>query len=196
MATMDISAVCIGTRTFAALVLVWASAVDAGELHRWVDEGGEVHYTDAPPPESARGPESDAGQAGEREADATRARTAADERAAQSRRDHVLRQSYSSVADIERTRDRRLDGVDGEIGLAEHRVEQARQRIDRYDRLLTELPEDNEHRVEMKRQRAEARERLQRRREELEQVRAKRMRMEARFTRDIERFRELMSGRD
>ncbi len=120
---------------------------------------------------------------------------AAAERAEQSRRDHILRRSYSSVADIERTRDRRLDGVDAEIDLAEHLVEQARQQIERYDRLLADLPADNEHRAEMERQRAEARERLGRRLEELERVCAKRERVEARFAQDIERFRELMAER-
>jgi chromosome segregation ATPase len=182
-----------GTCALAALVFAWATVVDASDTYRWVDEAGDVHYTDAPPPESARRP------AAETERESADADARAQEKAAaerQARRDHVLQQSYSSVADIERTRDRRLDGVDGEIGLAKHRVEQARRRVERYQRLLADLPEDNEHRAEMERQQTEARERLQRRERELEQARAKRARMEARFERDIKRFRELTAERE
>lgn len=195
MAETDTSTACFGTRAVVALALLWTPVVGAGELHRWVDESGEVHYTDAPPPESARSAGPDKGQSEEDAAAQTRKETAAPERAERSRRDRVLWESYSSVADIERTRDRRLEAVDGEIGLAEHRVDRVRDRIERYDRLLAELPEDKEHRDEIERQRATARERLERRREELEQVQARRMRMAARFTREIERFRELVADR-
>lgn len=196
MTVTDASPVWPGTRAVVVLAILWAPAVGAGELHRWVDEGGEVHYTDAPPPESARTTGSDEGQKKEEAAAREREEAAAAERAERSRRDRVLWESYSSVADIERTRDRRLDAVDGEIGLAEHRVERVRDQIDRYDRLLADLPEDNEHREEMERQRAAARERLERRRNELEQVQVRRMRMEARFAREIERFRELVADRE
>lgn len=189
MAMTEVSAARIGNRVLVAFALMWAPVVGAGELHRWVDESGAIHYTDAPPPESARRGDANAGAGEKPDAAAREAEQAvADER---SRRDHMLRQSYSSVADIERTRDRRLEGVDGEIGMAKHRVEQVRALIERYDRLLADLPEDNEHRAEIRQQRAEARERLQRRQQELEQARARRARMEARFEEDIERFREL-----
>ena len=186
------------THALAALALLWTHAAGAGELYRWVDEAGEVHYTDAPPPESARGAGPDAEPEKEQEDAAARSRekAAGAERAERSRRDRVLWESYSSVADIKRTRDRRLEAVDGEIGLAEHRVERARDQIERYDRLLADLPEDNEHRVEMERQRADANERLERRVGELEHIQARRMRMEARFAREIERFRELTADRE
>ncbi len=196
MAVTDTSIACFGTRTVVALALLWSPVVAAGELHRWVDETGEVHYTDAPPPESARSAGSGEGQSKEDAAAKAREDAAAAERSERSRRDRVLWESYSSVADIERTRDRRLEAVDGEIGLAEHRVQRVRDQIAHYDRLLADLPEDNEHRDEMERQRAAARERLERRRDELEQVQARRMRMEARFAREIERFRELVAERE
>lgn len=195
MAMTGTTAACIGTRALVALALLWTPAVGAGELHRWVDENGAIHYTDAPPPESARAEDPDGEQAQEDAGARAREDAAAAEHAERSRRDRVLWESYSSVAEIERTRDRRLESVDGEIDLAEHRVERARQRIERYDRLLADLPEDDEHRAEMERQRGDARERLQQRRQALERVRAKRDRMEARFARDIERFRELMADR-
>ncbi len=196
MTVTDTSTVCLGTRAVVVLALLWIPAVGAGELHRWVDESGEVHYTDAPPPESARRARPDEEQKKEDAAAREREEAAAAERAERSRRDRVLWESYSSVTDIERTRDRRLEAVDGEIGLAEHRVKRVRDQIERYDRLLADLPEDNEHRDEMQRQRAAARERLERRRNELERVQARRMRMEARFAREIERFRELVADRE
>lgn len=196
MTVTETSTACAATSALMVLALLCAPAVGAGELHRWVDEDGEIHYTDAPPPESARSPGSDEGQSERDAAGEAGDEAAASERAEQARQDRALWQSYSSVADIERTRDRRLEAVDGEIGLAEHRVERVRDRIERYDRLLADLPEDNEHREEMERQRAAARERLERRRNELEQVQARRTRMEARFAREIERFRELVADRE
>ncbi|MDZ7787734.1 MAG: DUF4124 domain-containing protein [Halofilum sp. (in: g-proteobacteria)] len=196
MAVTQTSAGSGAARALVAFVLLWAPAAGAGELHRWVDEGGDVHYTDAPPPESARSAGPDEAEDKE-DADARARQEAAEaERAERSRRDRILWESYSSVADIERTRDRRLEAVDGEIGLAEHRVERVRDQIERYDRLLADLPEDNEHRAEMERQRADARERLERRVGELERIQARRMRMEARFAREIERFRELTADRE
>ncbi|MEF8833405.1 MAG: DUF4124 domain-containing protein [Halofilum sp. (in: g-proteobacteria)] len=184
------------TRALMAFVLLWVSAAGAGEMHRWVDESGEVHYTDAPPPESARRARPDEASGQGDAAARAREEAAAAEQAEQSRRDRMLWESYSSVADIERTRDRRLEALDGEVGLAEHRIKQVQDQIERYDRLLADLPEDNEHRAEMERQRAAARERLERRRQELEEIKAKRMRMDERFAREIERFRELKAERD
>lgn len=196
MTVGETSAARIATRALVASALLWAPVVVADEFHRWVDESGEVHYTDAPPPESARTADRKGDEESEDATARAREEASAAEREAQSRQDRVLWESYSSVTDIERTRDRRLEAVDGEIGLAKHRVERVRDRIERYDRLLADLPEDNEHRDEMERQRADARERLVRRLDELEQVQAKRMRMEERFAREIERFRELMADRD
>ncbi len=196
MTATDTSTTYVATSALMLLALLWVSAVDAGELHRWVDESGEVHYTDAPPPESARSVDPDRAQEEEDAAARERDEAAAAESAEQARRDRVLWESYSSVADIERTRDRRLEAVDGEIGLAEHRVGRARERTERYERLLADLPEDNENRDAMQRQRAAARERLERRRDELERIQARRVRMEARFAREIERFRELAADRE
>ncbi|MFW5969210.1 MAG: DUF4124 domain-containing protein [Halofilum sp. (in: g-proteobacteria)] len=196
MAETDTLAMRVGTRALVVLALLWMPVAGAGELHRWVDQDGKTHYTDAPPPDSARGAASDADREKEEATPSAREEAAAADRAERSRRDQILRQSYSSIADVERTRDRRLEGVDSEINLAEHRVAQVRQRIERYDRLLPDLPDDNQHRAEMKEQRAEARERLERRREDLERVRGKRVRMEARFAEDIRRFRELMADRE
>ncbi len=196
MAVTDTSIACFGTRAMVALAILWSPVVLAGEMHRWVDEGGEVHYTDAPPPESAQSTGSGEEQPKEDPGAQAREDAAAAERAERSRQDRVLWESYSTVAEIERTRDRRLEAVDGEIGLAEHRVQRARDRIEHYDRLLADLPEDNEHRDEMLRQRVAARERLERRRAELERAQGRRMRMEARFAREIERFRELVADRE
>jgi glutaredoxin len=39
------------------LVAVIAGTAHAGELYRWVDESGRVHYTDQPPPPQARSAE-------------------------------------------------------------------------------------------------------------------------------------------
>lgn len=169
------------------LAFAAATPVAGGEPQRWVDEHGEVHYTDAPPPESVRHPveqPEDEAEVMARE----QAKREAEERAKQ---DRMLQRSYSSVEDIERTRDRRLEAVEGRIELAEHRVKQARKQLGRYVELLANLPEDDENRAEMEAQRKEAFDRLERRRHELGELRLKRDRIEQRFAGEIARFREL-----
>ncbi|MEO1766356.1 glutaredoxin family protein [Thiobacter aerophilum] len=41
-------------RSLLVLFFFAAAAVSAGELYRWVDREGRVHYSDAPPPPNAR----------------------------------------------------------------------------------------------------------------------------------------------
>jgi glutaredoxin len=41
-------------RAFAALMLVLAAQAALAQQYRWIDEKGRVHYTDTPPPPSAR----------------------------------------------------------------------------------------------------------------------------------------------
>ncbi len=185
------------------LILLVPCSAAAGELYRWVDDDGNVHYSDAPPADATSGRHSrgrDDGTAREevdpsaRDDGASPEDAAADEaRSEQKRGDRVLLQTYGSVDEIKRARERHLEGIDGEIGLAEHRVQRVRRKLDQYDRLLAELPADNENRAEMERQRRRALQRLEDRRAELEALRAKRERVKARFTRDIARFRELQA---
>jgi len=40
----------VGTISLAALLLAAAVTIGAQEMYRWVDEKGEVHYSDQPPP--------------------------------------------------------------------------------------------------------------------------------------------------
>ena len=182
-----------------AVALLVPLPLAADELYRWVDEQGDVHYSDAPPADATRGRHArvredgttkeqvDPGARRREEADAP-----ADEgRADRARRDRVLMETYSTVDEIERRRARHLESIEGEIGLAEHRVRRARRRIDKYTRLLEDLPKDNEHRAEMKRQRQDAKTRLRKRKEQLEKLRARRDALEQRFAEDIARFREL-----
>lgn len=185
-----------------ALGLLLPLPAMADELYRWVDEDGGVHYSDAPPAEATRGRHARMRKDGSEreevdpsapEADAGAQEEGAGDDSESARRDRVLLQTYTSVEEIEHTRERHLENIEGEIGLAERRLRRARSRVERYDDLLEELPQDSEHRPEMKRQRKQAIGKLERRREALEALRDRRERVEQRFSEDIARFRELQS---
>lgn len=184
-----------------AVVLLLPLSATAGDLHRWVDEDGNVHYSDAPPADATRSRHSRVREDGTTREEVDPAERREDPSAQESdagagsdtRRDQMLLDTYTSVEEIERTRERHLDSVRAEIQLAEHRLQRVRDRIDKYDRLLEELPEDSEYRPEMKRQRKAAKERLEQRRETLEKLQQKRERTKQKFTEDIARFRELKS---
>ncbi|HWP94914.1 MAG TPA: DUF4124 domain-containing protein [Gammaproteobacteria bacterium] len=118
--------------------LVLAGAADAGtapkkggKLYKWVDENGVVHYGDKIPPEYAKQerevlteqgikvdtleaqktPEQLAAEAAERERQ-EQERKAAEERAAH---DRMLLATYTSVADLERARDRRIQDLEAQV---------------------------------------------------------------------------------
>ena len=93
-------------RAGATLLVIAAIALpsigSAQKLYKWTDENGGVYYSDIPPDYRDR----------RREAD----QRAKDEIA---RHDRMLLQTYSSVADIQDLRDRRLELIESQIKLTE-----------------------------------------------------------------------------
>lgn len=173
----------------AATLLLIAGAAAAGKAYRWIDDQGHVHYTDAPPPESARA----AGQTkGESRPDGGASGSAGEPRERPGR-NRMLLQWYASLEELERTRDRRLEGVEAELEFAAHRLGQARSRVDRLVRRLAEL-DDDERRAGVEARLEDARERLDRRERELARLKAKRQRIIEAFARDRERYLELKRG--
>lgn len=135
-----------------ALCLALLGSLAAGQerLYRWVDDDGVVHYGDHVPPQYASrnrdllntqgvtvGSEIGALTEAER---AEIARLAAlDEQARQARmddarRDQVLLDTYLSVSEIERLRDRRLELLEAQIKVTEHYLSNLRKRLGRLQR--------------------------------------------------------------
>jgi len=119
-------------------------------LYRWVDDDGVVHYGDRVPPEYADRDRDLLNTQGVRvgaeegvltdEERAERARLAAveqaarDARVANARRDQVLLDTYLSVEEIERLRDRRLELLEAQIKVTEHYLGNLRKRLQRLQR--------------------------------------------------------------
>lgn len=192
-----------------AVMLVLAVPASAGELYRWVDEDGNVHYSDKIPPEhAARARDSlnrqgirvdsveaaptpeqlqAARESAQREAQARR------EQEAQRKRDNVLLNTFDSVQDIERVRD-------AEIAALQRSVDMTRTARDSHRRQLRELVKQA---ADMERTGRpvpdsvtdglrESRERVRQRDEYIEEKRSEQAAVFARYEQDIERFRELI----
>jgi len=119
----------------------WALSApgDKGALtYRWVDEKGEVHYGDRVPPQYVQKESailnSQGVQVGRLEAQKTPEQLAEDARRHQEmlrlkQRDSFLVTTYSSVADIERLRDERLETIEAQRLAAEQYVENLHSRL-------------------------------------------------------------------
>ncbi|HSC06468.1 MAG TPA: DUF4124 domain-containing protein [Steroidobacteraceae bacterium] len=124
--------------SFAALVLCTGSAAIAAQgsdgrpLYKWTDEKGVIHYGDSIPPQYAKQERRvlnrqavEVGLLEGEKSDAQRAAEAAQVRASTERyvHDQMLLRSYVSVAQIEETRDQRLDLIEGQVRVTSQYLE-------------------------------------------------------------------------
>ncbi|HET9680198.1 MAG TPA: DUF4124 domain-containing protein [Gammaproteobacteria bacterium] len=144
-----------------SLLLFTAPALAAekvGNLYKWTDDEGRVHYTDTPPPEAAneerevlneRGltievlpaektPEQLAAEQRARELAAKQAALAAE----QAKRDHALMATYTEVSEIERARDNRLLAVEAKIRVASGSIENLEARIVKLEKQAARFEND------------------------------------------------------
>lgn len=124
-----------------AFALALPAVCSAQKLFSWKDENGVTHFGDRIPPEYAdkdRAVLNDQGIVVNRqqggltdEQRAERERLAAETEAKQKQeqQDRVLLQSYTAVAEIEATRDRRLAQVDAQIANIEQSLADSRARL-------------------------------------------------------------------
>ncbi len=113
---------------------------DTGQVYRWVDENGTVHFGDQIPPEYApverqvlnqygvtlkteKGLLSEEEVAAEKKAAAERAAAIA-----AARRDEVLLSTYLSVEEIEALRNRRVELIDGQISITQNYLASLREK--------------------------------------------------------------------
>ncbi|MGD8430907.1 MAG: DUF4124 domain-containing protein [Ectothiorhodospiraceae bacterium] len=196
------------------LAVLVVGPVKAGKLYKWVDDQGNVHYSDTVPPDEAkkrrkREVKSDTGQTVEtieppptrEELQAReRARKKAEEerrrqeavRARQQERDQALLMTYQSVADMERARDDRLAAMESQITLIQSRI----------DKLETQLAKQRKQAARMERsgrgdpgpvyaQIRQLRGNIEDNRRFIEEKRQAQQRLREEFDQDIKRFREL-----
>ena len=194
--------------TTVALGLLASSAVSAAKLYKWVDENGNVHYSDQVPPNQAKQARSELNEQGVAVKQVDRALTAeelaarrAEEKAAadaaaaiaaERERDRTLLDSYASEEDITRSYNQRVDLLDQtiearkvEIGLREKNLADLVGRAADTERSGRAVPEVlqkmiKDERTEIERQRGDIKKREQ-----------ERVQAEKDYKVDITRYREV-----
>lgn len=186
------------------MLSLWLVGTVAGEasarLYKWVDEQGQVHYSDTVPPQAAdqrRKIKTPSGRTIQTiEPPPTREELAAKRRRrAQAERDRRLLLTYSSIQDIKTTRDSRLQAITAQIRLTQSRLNELRVRLHTQQRKAVHIeltgksdPTPVYTKIKKLKQLIEMNNQFLKR--ELQ----KRQRIRQEFARAIERYRELMAA--
>ena len=184
----------------------------AAKLYKWVDENGNVYYSDKVPPEQAGKETSQLNPQGvvvehsqaapdpaklkeeARHAEEEKARHAeeAARAAEQAKYDRMLTDTFLSLEDMARVRDQRLAAIEGAIQLAEARVERLKTKLEQNEKQIAyiqkrggEVPQSIQDSVtQLNTQLAENETFIADKREE-------RARVAIKFDADMKRFKEI-----
>ena len=188
-------------------LLCYSTMVSAA-LYKWVDEKGNIHYTSTPPPESAvhdrevigkqgRVIKTIRGQMTPEEKAAYEQRLLEEERAAKEKADREeydrrLMLTYSSLYDLEKTREQRVSTQDELIEAFKQTRNQAGEE---YDELLSQaILEERQGKVpseQLKAQMRSAKREFEGAEEELAAATQERQELVQRFDKELSRFKEL-----
>lgn len=190
------------------LCLLVPAVGHAGRLYQWVDDEGNVHFTDRMPAEATdeahkvmdeRGTVTDEKVSKETEreqreqlkAKEAEERRRAREREEQRRRDRIIMQTFTTERDIELTREDRVEAVQVQINIVEHGIKRLRAERRQIEHRLERLPEDSRAGEHHRDRLAEINARLEQRWAEKYQLETRRAEIQQRFDHYLERFREL-----
>lgn len=140
-----------------------ATAASAASLYRWVDEKGEVHYTDSVPPEyaqkerrelnkqgvtvnqveKAKSQEQLAQEQHDKEEAARKLEAEKKQRKLEQQRNRQLLDTYASEQDIIAARERNLLTLDGTISFSQTTLEKLHATLDQLNKNLTSAANDN-----------------------------------------------------
>ena len=142
--------------TIPLLLALFSAPVMAQKLYRWTDKDGNVHYSDKIPPEAVEHGRTELNDQGVEVSSVERALTAEElaeeerkrreEEAAQAaidaqrNADETILRTFTSEADIARTRDARMEAIRRNIELTESGLEAQRKRMN----VLRETAADHE----------------------------------------------------
>lgn len=180
----------------------------AAKLYRWVDDEGNVHYSDQIPPEHARQARQELNEQGiavdsvdtaptPEQLKAARAKAEAEARARQQkeeqqRRDRILLNSYTGVADIERARDSEISALQRTVDMTRAAQDsQRRQLAQLVHRAAENQRAGNDVPDSLVQDMAEVRERIQERADYIEEKRGEQAQIFAEYEQDIARYREI-----
>lgn len=141
------------------LALAALLPADAARLYKWVDEDGNVRYSDRLPPsqvkkkhqqlnrqgvvvtttDDARSAEEIAAEAERKRKEDEAAAEAARLKAIQDKKDNVLLMTFSSEEELAIARDNRIDVLDSVIGLIEKSIEATQEKLDELQKNADEV---------------------------------------------------------
>lgn len=191
-----------------AASLSWHSSCFSANLYKWVDDKGQVHYSDAVPPDAINKKRDVIDQKGvvidEIGAAKTKAQSKEERRRkkqeairrqqlkAQQEHDRLLLQTYTSEGDIVNMRDRRISTIDDKITLNKDHIDKLkkdlvplRKQIAAMQQNGKEIPADLRDKVR------EIEDHISLRIKIIKQQRDELKRVREQFQKDLERFRTL-----
>lgn len=196
----------------AALCLSFPAHSTAGKLYRWVDEDGNVHFTDRMPADATKQEhsvmdesgyvlenketlEQERAQRAEREAKRAEEARKAEEmrrvREEQRRSDRIITQTFATERDIHMTRDNRVEAVEVQIRILDHGIERLQKKREQQVQRLSNFGEGSVAADSVRNQIDDIDTRLGQRLEHRRSLNAQRDRIEEKFAHYLNRFREL-----
>jgi hypothetical protein len=193
------------------LSMLFAPVVNA-KLYKWVDDAGQVHYSDKVPTQYLKQHREELNDQGTIVKDIKRAPTE-DEKAEllrkeaarkekekirleQQRRDRILTDTYTTERDLVAARDARLEAIDSQINLAESIVKDSTSKVELTEKLIAQLKAQGRQVPDATFAKLEREHRqLATQKEVAEKHRLKRQSIVVQFDGYIQRFRELMDAR-
>lgn len=200
----------------AVLCVAFLNGASAGKLYRWVDEDGNVHFTDRMPAEATKQEhsvmdgsgnviedretlEAERSKRAERELkEAEAERKAEAERRAreeQRRRDRIITQTFATERDIHLTRENRIEAVDVQIRILDHGIERLQKKREQEVQRFSGFGSDSVAAEGVRERIDNIDARLGQRLEQRRSLVAQRGQIEEKFAHYLERFREL-NGRE
>lgn len=184
-----------------------------GNLYKWTDKDGQVHYSDAPPPEAAKAhrevlndqgvpvKQLDAQKTPEQLAAEKKAAEAAKQaearRTAQQQEDRNLLAVYNSVDDIKKVRDARLAAIDSQIRVIEGNISSVQDRaVDLEKRVNQFASQDKRVPPQLQENLDNAKSELLSQQKSLLARKQERKDIESQFAADIDRFKELKAAQE
>lgn len=201
------------TILIAALAAATATVTAQAKLYRWVDEEGNVHYSDRVPPAAAQKERKVLDEQGRTVEQHQRAKTKeeleeerrrreqvieeARKREERARQDRALLATFTTVEDLEHLRDDRVTAIDAQIAIVEEKLERLRRTLADLEARAESVTEGGKAMISdelnLRLQRTE--QEIVRNEEYVKTRRAERQAVIDQFDADIVRFKELKADR-
>ncbi len=195
------------------IVMVTLCATPAqAKMYKWVDENGQIHYTDKVPTQYLKQHREELNEQGTTVKDFKRAPTEEEKaelqrkekerkekekvRLEQQRRDRILTDTYTTERDLMAARDARLEAIDSQINLAKSIVKDSTGKVESTERLIAQLKAQGKQVPDTAYAKLEREHRqLTTQKSVEEKNKLKRQEIVEQFDDYIQRFRELMEAR-